>query len=162
MKSQTNVATPEPLRRMTARPDSPATVSRVPGKVIYTCPMHPEVQQDHPGDCPKCGMTLEPMTATGGADDGENAELRDMTKRFWIGAALALPVFILAMSHLIPALGRQHWLDGQLSRWTQFALAVPVVGWAGWPLVQRGWRSIVTRHRRGCGVSLQRRRDAVS
>ena len=67
--------------------------------------MHPEVQQDHPGNCPKCGMTLELKTATAGTDDEENAELRDMTRRFWIGAALALPVFVLAMAHLIPALG---------------------------------------------------------
>ena len=66
--------------------------------------MHPEVQQDHPGDCPKCGMALEPMTATAGTDDEENAELHDMTRRFWIGAALTLPVFVLAMAHLIPAL----------------------------------------------------------
>jgi Cu+-exporting ATPase len=122
------------------------TAATGPGKTIYTCPMHPEVRQDHPGDCPKCGMTLEPVAATAGAAGEENAELRDMTWRFWIGAALALPVFLLAMSHLIPALGRDHWLDGPLSRWTQFALAVPVVGWAGWPLLQRGWRSLVTRH----------------
>ena len=108
--------------------------------------MHPEVRQDHPGDCPKCGMALEPAAPTAGADDEENAELRDMTRRFWIGAALALPVFLLAMAHLIPALGRQPWVDGEISRWTQFALAVPVVGWAGWPLLQRGWRSLVTRH----------------
>src|ERR1039458_1633805 len=74
------------------------------GKTIYTCPMHPEVQQDHPGDCPKCGMPLEPKTATASPDDEENTELRDMTRRFWIGAALAAPVFVLAMAHLIPAL----------------------------------------------------------
>jgi len=60
------------------------------GRAIYTCPMHPEVQQDHPGDCPKCGMALEPKTVTAGTDDEENAELRDMTKRFWIGAAMSL------------------------------------------------------------------------
>ena len=77
------------------------------GKTIYTCPMHPEVQQDHPGDCRKCGMPLEPKTATASPDDEENTELRDMTRRFWIGAALAAPVFVLAMAHLIPALGRQ-------------------------------------------------------
>jgi Cu+-exporting ATPase len=68
------------------------------------------------------------------------------TRRFWIGAALALPVFVLAMAHLIPALGRQPWVDGDASRWMQFALATPVVWWAGWPLLQRGWRSVVTRH----------------
>ena len=115
-------------------------------KPIYTCPMHQEVQQDHPGTCPKCGMTLELKTVTAGADEGENAELRDMTTRFWIGGALTLPVFVLAMGHLIPALGRQPWMDSDVSRWTQFAFATPVVFWAGWPLLHRGWRSLVTRN----------------
>jgi len=124
-------------------PHSPASTAAKP---IYTCPMHPEVQQDRPGDCPKCGMALEPMTQTAGADVDESAELREMTKRFWIGAALALPVFVLAMAHLIPALGRQPWVAGSVSRWMQFALATPVVWWAGWPLLQRGWRSVATRH----------------
>src|SRR5450756_2180166 len=116
------------------------------GKVIYTCPMHPEVQQDHPGDCPKCGMALEPKTVAAGTDDEENAELSDMTRRFWIGAALTLPVFVLAMAHLIPAPGRQSWVDGHASRWMQFALTTPVVWWAGWPFFRRGWRSVVSRH----------------
>ena len=111
---------------------------------IYTCPMHPEVQQDHPGNCPKCGMTLEPKTPKAGTGDEESAELRDMTQRFWIGAALAFPVFILAMVHLIPALGRLPWVNSDASRWVQFALAMPVVWWAGWPLLHRGWRSIMT------------------
>ena len=115
-------------------------------KPIYTCPMHQEVQQDHPGTCPKCGMTLELKTVTAGADEGENAELRDMTTRFWIGGALTLPVFVLAMGHLIPALGRQPWMDSDVSRWTQFAFATAVVFWAGWPLLHRGWRSVVTRN----------------
>jgi len=113
---------------------------------IYTCPMHPEVQQDHPGNCPKCGMTLELKTVTAGADEGENTELHDMTKRFWIGSALTLPVFVLAMGHLIPTLGRQPWMDSEVSRWIQFAFATPVVFWAGWPLLHRGWRSVVTRN----------------
>ena len=108
--------------------------------------MHPEVQQNHPGDCPKCGMTLEPKTVTAGTDDEENAELHDMTRRFWIAAALTMPVFVLAMAHLIPALARQSWMDSHASRWIQFALTTPVVWWAGWPFVQRGWRSVVTRH----------------
>lgn len=118
----------------------------VSGKAIYTCPMHPEVLQDHPGNCPKCGMTLELKTITADAADEENVELRDMTNRFWIGAALTLPVFILAMAHVIPALARQSWVDGQVSRWIQFALATPVVCWAGWPFFVRGWRSVVTRN----------------
>jgi len=108
--------------------------------------MHPEVQQDHPGDCPKCGMALEPKVATGGSNDEESAELRDMTRRFWIGGVLTLPVFVLAMSHLIPALGRQPWLDSDISRWIQFVFTMPVVFWAGWPFFERGWRSIVMRH----------------
>jgi Cu+-exporting ATPase len=125
---------------------STAKVKSSAANQIYTCPMHPEVQRDHPGQCPKCGMTLELKTVTAGTDDAENAELRDMTRRFWIGAALALPVLVLAMAHLIPALARQPWVDGNASRWVQFALAALVVGWAGWPLLHRGWRSIVTRH----------------
>ncbi|MHB8709587.1 MAG: heavy metal translocating P-type ATPase [Desulfuromonadales bacterium] len=117
-----------------------------PDKVIYTCPMHPEIEQDHPGDCPKCGMALESKTVTAGTDEEENAELRDMTLRFWVGAVLTLPVFVLAMAHLIPALARQSWADSHTSRWLQFALTVPVVIWAGWPFFRRGWRSVVSRH----------------
>jgi Cu+-exporting ATPase len=116
------------------------------GKTIYTCPMHPEVQQDHPGNCPTCGMTLEPMAATASPVEGENAELHDMTRRFWIGAALAVPVFVLAMAHLIPSIGPDSWVMSDASRWIQFALTAPVVCWAGWPFFQRGWRSVVTLH----------------
>jgi Cu+-exporting ATPase len=129
-----------------AAPRSTAKGEPSAAESIYTCPMHPEVQQDHPGNCPKCGMTLELKTETAGADGEESAELRDMTKRFWIGAGLALPVFVLAMAHLVPPLGRQPWVTGNASRWLQFALATPAVWWAGWPLLHRGWRSIVTRH----------------
>jgi Cu+-exporting ATPase len=111
-------------------------------KPIYTCPMHPEVEQDHPGNCPKCGMTLELKTVTAAAND--DTELRDMTRRLWIGAAFALPVFVLAMTHLIPALGHDNWVTSNASRWIQFMLATPVVLWAGWPFFQRGWRSLVT------------------
>jgi Cu+-exporting ATPase len=114
------------------------------GRTVYTCPMHPEVQQEHPGNCPKCGMTLELMAATASSVEGENAELHDMTRRFWIGAALAVPVFVLAMAHLIPAIGHDSWVMSDASRWIQFALTVPVVCWAGWPFFQRGWRSVVT------------------
>jgi len=114
------------------------------GKVAYACPMHPEVRQDHPGSCTKCGMALEPMDASAGSDEGDNTELKDMTRRFWIGAALALPVFLLAMAHMIPPLGRQTWVSGDVSRWIQFALTIPVVCWAGWPFFQRGWRSIIS------------------
>ncbi|MHB1456031.1 MAG: copper-transporting P-type ATPase [Armatimonadota bacterium] len=114
-------------------------------EVIYTCPMHPEVQQEGPGECPKCGMTLELRTATADTDEEENAELLNMTRRFWIGTALTLPVFILAMVHVIPVLARIPWVDSHASRWVQFALTTPVVWWAGWPFFRRGWRSIQTR-----------------
>jgi Cu+-exporting ATPase len=114
------------------------------GKVIYTCPMHPEVQQEHPANCPICGMTLELKTMS--AVEEENPELMDMTRRFWIGGGLALPVFLLAMAHIIPSLGHESWIMGDTSRWIQFLLSTPVVLWAGWPFFKRGWHSIVTRH----------------
>jgi P-type Cu+ transporter len=117
-------------------------VAPASGNTIYTCPMHPEVQQDHPGACPKCGMALEPKSVT--AEPLDDGELRDMTRRLWIGAALSLPVFLLAMAHMVP--GVPHWVMGELSRWTQFALSTPVVLWAGWPFFVRGWRSLLTRH----------------
>jgi Cu+-exporting ATPase len=110
---------------------------------IYTCPMHPEIEQDHPGDCPICGMALEPKIATAEPEE-EDGELRDMTRRFWIGAALSLPVFLLAMAHLLP--NAPHWVMGEASRWTQFILSTPVVLWAGWPFFVRGARSLRTGH----------------
>src|SRR5438045_5351522 len=105
--------------------------------------MHSEIRRDSPGECPICGMALEPETISAeGAED--NSELIDMSRRFWIGAALALPVFFLAMSHLIP--NAPAWLSGDASRWIQFALSTPVVLWAGWPFFKRGARSIRTRN----------------
>ena len=130
------LSTPE-----TAAPPATGPVAR---QAIYTCPMHPEVQQDHPGDCPKCGMRLELKTPSAGVSGESDSELRDMTQRFRIGAALTVPVFALAMAHLIPALGRQAWVDSETSRWLQFALTIPVVVWAGWPFFLRGWRSVAT------------------
>jgi Cu+-exporting ATPase len=115
---------------------------------VYTCPMHPEIRQDHPGACPICGMALEPASAsTGEGVEEENAELRDMTRRFWIGLALTIPVLILSMGEFVPGLGN---LLASLGRttvvWTQFVLSTPVVLWAGWPFFERGGRSLVTRH----------------
>jgi P-type Cu+ transporter len=104
--------------------------------------MHSQIEQDHPGNCPICGMTLEPKTPVGGGDE-DNAELRDMTRRLWIGAALALPVLILGMAHLFPNVPA--WVASDWSRWLQFLLSTPVVLWAGAPFFQRGWQSI--RHR---------------
>lgn len=110
---------------------------------VYTCPMHPEVQQSHPGICPKCGMTLELKTPQQGTEEIENAELKYMTKRFWIGAVLSIPVVGLAMAHLIPSLSVQSWSNSHASRWVQFILSVPIVWWAGWTFFVRGWLSIV-------------------
>ena len=114
----------------------------VPG-TIYTCPMHPEIERDKPGACPICGMALEPKTISSATAE-DDSELTDMTRRLWIGAALTLPVFLLAMSHLIP--NAPGWMSGDVSRWLQFALSTPVVLWAGWPFFVRGWHSIVSRN----------------
>jgi Cu+-exporting ATPase len=121
--------------------DRPAAAP-VPEGTIYTCPMHPEIRQVGPGSCPICGMALEPEIAT--AESGPNPELVDMTRRFWIGLVLTLPVLALEMGGHLTQL---HMLLGKnLSNWIQFALATPVVLWAGWPFFQRGWQSLLTRN----------------
>ena len=108
---------------------------------IYTCPMHPEVRQGHPGECPLCGMALEPLDAEAGEED--NAELHDMTRRFWIGLLLTVPVFILAMGSHTPLLTD---VPVGVSMWIQFLLSTPVVLWCGWPFFDRGVRSIGSGH----------------
>ena len=118
------------------RPESAA-----PAGSIYTCPMHPEVTQPGPGACPICGMALEPEQVS--LDQARDPELIDMTKRFWIALALTIPVFVIEMgSHL----GLMHLLPQNWSNWIAFALATPVVLWAGAPFFARGWRSLVTRN----------------
>ena len=113
-------------------------------KVEYTCPMDPEVVQLGPGICPKCGMALEPKVFSLNAKE-DTSELDDMKRRFWICLALTLPVFVLAMSEMIPGMPVQHALGHKLVTWLQFALSAPVVVWGGWPFFQRGWSSIVNR-----------------
>ena len=142
VKSSPDTRMVETAVGLSGRPTAKVESSAV--KPVFTCPMHPEVHQERPGNCPKCGMTLEPKTVIAGAGDEESAELHDMTLRFWVGAALALPVFVMAMAHLVPVSTIQSWGDSEASRWIQFALTTPVVCWAGWPFFQRGWRSIVT------------------
>ena len=103
--------------------------------------MHPEVRREGPGDCPICGMALEPETVS--ADTGPSDELKDMTRRFWIGLVLTLPVFALEMGGHV--FGLMHFISQQTSNWIQLLLATPVVVWAGWPFFVRGWRSLVHR-----------------
>ena len=108
---------------------------------IYTCPMHPQIRHRGPGHCPICGMALEPLVAT--SDTGSSSELVDMSRRFWIGMALAVPVFILEMGgHFF---GLHRLVAPQISAWSQFLLSTPVVLWAGWPFFVRGWASLVNR-----------------
>jgi Cu+-exporting ATPase len=122
---------------MTLEPESPIA----PGTVEYTCPMHPEIVRNVPGDCPICGMALEPRNAP--VED--HAELDDMTRRFWISTALALPVFVMAMvTDLLPQL-MPEFVSMTALQWLEFALATPVVLWGGWPIFQRGWASVVNR-----------------
>jgi Cu+-exporting ATPase len=105
--------------------------------------MHPQIRQPAPGSCPICGMALEPVTS--GEDSGPSPELIDMTRRFWIGAALAVPVVILEMGAHLPGLNLHHFVSPSLSVWIQFLLAAPVVLWAGWPFFVRGWASVRNR-----------------
>ena len=129
----------DPASYIGEKPKPPAPV---PEGTIYTCPMHPEIRQTGPGNCPICGMALEPDVAS--ADSGPNPELADMTRRFWIALALSLPVVVLEMGgHLF----NLHMLISQkTSNWVQFVLATPVVLWAGWPFFERGARSLATRN----------------
>src|SRR5436190_18742144 len=112
--------------------------------MMYTCPMHPEIQQDHPGQCPKCGMTLEPKTI-GAGDEEEQSEIRSLSRKFWIALVLAIPVLIIAMSHAIPGLHIDSIIPRQIGKWIEFALTTPVVLWAGDFFFTRAWRSIANR-----------------
>ena len=128
---------------MALEPVLPAEPASAPLATEYVCPMHPEVVRTEPGNCPKCGMALEPRTAS--LAEEANPELVDMSRRFWSGVALALPVFLIAMAaDLAPAFAA-HFLPHSIVQWIEFLLATPVVLWAGWPLLQRGWASVVNR-----------------
>ncbi|MGE8104529.1 copper-transporting P-type ATPase [Allorhizobium sp. NPDC080224] len=129
------------------RSHDPAASSFKPGgpgivkASIYTCPMHPQIRQTEPGNCPICGMALEPEVAN--LETGPSPELADMTRRFWIGLVLSIPVIALEMAGHLTNL---HMILGpQTSNWLQLVLATPVVLWSGWPFFERGWKSLVTR-----------------
>ena len=126
----------EPEKYLTPQKEEPVAEG-----TIYTCPMHPQIRQAGPGNCPICGMALEPEVVTG--EEGPSHELTDMTRRFWIGLALALPVVALEnAAHLL----NLHIVPLPVSNWIQLALATPVVLWGGWPFFVRGWQSLKTRN----------------
>ncbi len=122
-----------------AEPESPAEQ-----KLLYTCPMHPEIEQDHPGDCPKCGMHLEPKNVSI-QDNEEERQIKTLTRKFWIGFAFTLPVFLLALEEMIPSLSFEAFMPSSISRWIQLIFATPVVFWAGGFFFIRAWKSVVNK-----------------
>lgn len=130
---------PCPNCGMALEPENPLLLT----KTEYTCPMHPEIVRQEPGNCPICGMALEPRTVT--AEQEENPELRDMTRRFWVGVALTVPLLAIAMIDMLPGMPVQHALPAGWLPWIELLLATPVVLWGGAPFFQRGWASIVNR-----------------
>ena len=112
-------------------------------KTEYTCPMHPEIVRDEPGNCPICGMALEPRTVI--LDAEENRELQDMTRRFWIGALLTVPLIIIAMGRHFPGMPFDGLASSRDLNWLELLLATPVVLWGGWPFFERGWQSLINR-----------------
>ena len=140
--------TPRPAPNAQAAPAPIAAAAIASSKTEYICPMDPEVVQDHPGSCPKCGMALEPRMAGIGAlaEEAPNPELADMTRRFWVSALLSLPLLALAMSEIIPGMPIQHALGMRTITWIELMLATPVVLWGAKPFFERGARSVVSRN----------------
>jgi Cu+-exporting ATPase len=110
---------------------------------VYTCPMHPQIRRSAPGNCPICGMTLEPLNPTAGEE--ESGELRDLKRRFWIGTLLSIPLVFWEMSAHLPGINIHHYVSAQLAVWLELPLATPVVLWAGWPFFVRAWESVLNR-----------------
>ena len=128
-------------KEQAAKIEAPST-GRADG-VVYTCPMHPQIRQSGPGSCPICGMALEPLTPS--ARDEPNVELIDMTRRFWVGLAITVPLFALEMGGHFPILNLHGMIPSSILNWLQLALASPVVLWAGWPFFVRAWASVKNR-----------------
>jgi Cu+-exporting ATPase len=120
----------------------PVEISSEDSRTEYACPMHPEIVRDQPGNCPICGMALEPRNVSA---NSANPELANMTRRFWVAVALTLPLLAVMVSDILPGHPLQHLLRGPWLGWIEFALAAPVILWAGWPFFQRGWASVVHR-----------------
>jgi Cu+-exporting ATPase len=124
--------------RLERNPGSPV------GKTIYTCPMHPQIQQDHPGDCPICGMGLEPKTGIADQQE-EDREVRSLATKFWVSLVLTIPVLILALGKMVPGLSVDHWVSVGMNQWIQLALTTVIVFWCGDLFFVRAWRSIINR-----------------
>lgn len=132
------VVAPEKYLKPASQEKAPGVIEIKSAGTIFTCPMHPEIRQDHPGHCPKCGMALEPAMPS--LDDGENPELKDFQRRFWWTLPLTAIVTVLAMS------GHQlGWFGMATQSWVELVLSIPIVLWAGWPFFARGWQSVVNR-----------------
>jgi Cu+-exporting ATPase len=125
-----------------AAPPAPPPAVTAGQKLEWTCPMHPEIIRDAPGNCPICGMALEPRTVT--LDDVEDVHLKDVTRRFWVSVVLSLPLVVTAMAEMIWGVAVRHAIPEALLGWGQFALATPVVLWGGWPFFERAWVSFRT------------------
>jgi len=110
-------------------------------KVEYVCPMHAQIVRDRPGNCPICGMALEPRTVTAGEEG--SPELADMTRRFWISAALTIPLVALSMAEYIPGRPLDRLISRQVLVWIQLILSTPVIVWGGWPFFTRAWVSVI-------------------
>lgn len=121
-----------------AHSQAAAPAAPLPAGTVYTCPMHPEIRQPNPGNCPKCGMTLEPVMPE--AEEQDNPELADFQRRFWATLPLTVVVAVLAMAG-----HRLGWFDMAVQSWIELALSVPIVLWAGWPFFVRAWQSVVHR-----------------
>jgi len=126
---------------MALEPEQPVTLA---ARTEWVCPMHPEVVRNEPGACPKCGMALEPRTVL--PEEKPDPELLSMTRHFWVGVVLTLPLLFLGMSEMIPGQPVQHAVNPRVLAWVQFVLATPVVLWGGWPFFERGWASVRNRH----------------
>ncbi len=126
---------------MALEPEQPVVMT---ARTEWVCPMHPEVVREHPGACPQCGMALEPRTVL--PEEQPDPELLSMTRRFWVGVVLSLPLLFLGMSEMIPGQPVQHAFDARVLAWVQFVLASPVVLWGGWPFFERGGASVRNRH----------------
>src|SRR6516165_124951 len=131
----------DPARYVVSSPQGRAPAAA--GEVLWTCPMHPQIVRKEPGNCPICGMALEPMTPAAG--EAVSSELRDMTRRFWVGVALSVPLLAIAMAEHFNKAALDALISPRLLVWVQLILGTPAVLWGGWPFFQRGWASIVSR-----------------